>query len=91
MCTCHTHIAFAYMYILTMSLLHPLLISLSSITIQTAYISASHELQILVLELYSHTLSQLVMSLVNISSEKFFLIPFFASLMDLLKCNKNTL
>jgi hypothetical protein len=62
----------------------------SSITLQSACLSAIHNLVILVLVLYSHTLSWVGISSVNICNEKFFLIPFLASLMDLRKCNKNT-
>ena len=86
---CHIHLAFPYAKIHTVSLLHPPM-SPSSITLQTACLSPSHELKISVLVLYSHTLSQVWMSSVNIFSEKVFLILFLAALMDLLKCNKNT-
>lgn len=41
------------------------------------------------LVLYSRTLSQVWISSGNMCSGKVFLIPFLASLMDLLKCNKN--
>ena len=60
----------------------------TSITLQTACLSASHELEISGLVLYSHTLSQLGMSSVNICRVKFFWIPILASLIDLIKCKK---
>ena len=87
LCTLHTKIYSIYMN-LTISSLHTLLISTTSITLKTACLSASHELEISGLVLYSHTLSQFGMSSVNIFSEKFFWIPILASLVDLIKYNK---
>ena len=68
--------------------LHTLIMSPNSITLQTDCLSASHELEISGLALYSHTLSQFGMSSVNICIEKFFWIPILASLVDLIKYNK---
>ena len=87
MCACHTNI-YSIDINFTMSPLHSLLMSPISITLQTACLSASHELEISGLVLYSHTLSQFGMSSVNIFIEKLFCIPILASLVDLIKYNK---